>query len=53
MPCNKKTPCDKTKKSCADKKVCKKPCKKVCDKNNSPTNFFTRVKNWILGKNQP
>ena len=53
MACNKKIPCNKDKKSGADKKVCKKSSKKVCDKNNSPTNFFTRVKNWILGKNQP
>ena len=53
MPCNKKTPCSKDKKSCTDKKVSKKSCFKVCDKNKSPINFFTRVKNWILGKNQP
>ena len=53
MPCNKKTPCNKDKKSCADKKVSKKSSKKVCDNNKSPINFFTRVKNWILGINKP
>ncbi len=56
MPCNKKTPCNKDKKAVlgfgAGKKVCKKSCKKVCDKNKSPINFFTRVKNWILGINK-
>ena len=36
--------CNKDKKSGADKKVCN---------NKSPINFFTRVKNWILGINEP
>ena len=52
MACNKKIPCNKDKKSCADKKVSKKSSNKVCDNNKSPINFFTRVKNWILGINK-
>lgn len=49
MTCKKKT-CNKDKKSRSNKRGCEKSDKQVCDKDNTPANFFTKLKNWIFGR---